>query len=613
MGCALEKEIRLGLQVIAKGKHCVISKLKSSDVVEVMSLENRGKFEVDISEISVLGEIFDEGYEGISLNRYDLARIEALSSHEREREQSRYATAIDYKRGNISFEQALLVLGIRKSAFYNLLAKVSEDVGFASVVKSPRGRKKGVPAVADEVEKIIQRCIEKYYKGQAATYAYVLKRVDIECKRRRLTSPSLGTIANRIKRLTPRETLRKTHGAKGASDKLDLKPGRKIVSRPLEYVQMDHTRVDVLVVDENDGSVLGRPWLTVLIDLYSRVILGYYLSMHSPNSSSVAAALTMACLPKREFMEHFQARNVTYPFYGKPESLGMDNAAEFTSSNFFQACEENKIKPENRVIGKKHYGGHVERLIGTMMNKYVHFLPGTTFSNPQEKGDYDSEGKSVMTFRRLQQWFAMQVEDYHNERHSGLKRRRPANVWLDYFKDELGEPTYPPVIVDKFRFRTSFMLSDTRCISSKGIQMFSQFYSSPGIRLYVGMKDVKIKYDPYGVKKIWALINGEYIEAYYELGKPDLTLAELKLENRLPKDKAWLKPEDEVLLSDNSDETVRVSTKETRAARRRALVKKTYDFATAPLTAQAATEESERDDESKDDDHVPRVLYLDED
>ncbi|WP_325437447.1 DDE-type integrase/transposase/recombinase [Pseudomonas nitroreducens] len=609
----MEKEIRLGLQVIAKGKHCVISKLKSNDMVEVMSLENRGRFEVDISEITVLGEFFDEEFKGISLNRYDLARIEALSSDERVREQSRYSTAIEYKKGNISFEQALQILGIRKSAFYNLLAKVSEEVGFASVIKKARGRKPGVHAITDEVDKLIEGCIKKYYKGKAATYARVHKRVDVECKRRGLPSPCLSTIANRIKKLTPREALRMTHGAKGAADKLDLKPGRKIVSRPLEYVQMDHTKVDVLVVDENDGSVLGRPWLTVLVDLYSRVILGYYLSMHSPNSSSVAAALTMACLPKREFMEHFQARDVIYPFYGKPETLGMDNAAEFTSSNFFQACEENNIKPENRVIGKKHYGGHVERLIGTMMNKYVHFLPGTTFSNTLERGDYDSEGKSVMTFRRLQQWFAMQVEDYHNERHSGLKRQRPANVWLDYFKDELGEPTFPPVIVDKFRFRASFMLSDTRSISSKGIQLFNQFYSSPGIRLYVGMKDVKIKYDPYGVKKIWAVINGEYIEAYYDLGKPDFTLAELKIENRLPKDNVWLKPEDEVLLSDNSDAVVRVSTKETRAARKRALVKETYDYATAPLIAQVATEETDRVDGSEDDDYVPRAMYLDED
>lgn len=43
-----------------------------------------------------------------------------------------------------------------------------------------------------------------------------------------------------------------------------------VTSYPLECVQIDHTKVNVILVDELIGSIAGRFWITVAIDVFSR-------------------------------------------------------------------------------------------------------------------------------------------------------------------------------------------------------------------------------------------------------------------------------------------------------------------------------------------------------
>ena len=70
-----------------------------------------------------------------------------------------------------------------------------------------------------------------------------------------------------------------------------------------------------------------------------------------------------------------------------------------------------------------HYGGHIERLIGTQMGA-VHLLPGTTFSHPGKRWDYPSSQAAVMTLRELERWIAWEVAGHYHQRiHASLHRR----------------------------------------------------------------------------------------------------------------------------------------------------------------------------------------------
>src|SRR5690625_6528229 len=94
---------------------------------------------------------------------------------------------------------------------------------------------------------------------------------------------------------------------------------------------------------------------------------------------------------------------------GKPQMLYVDNAAEFKSEALVRGCAQHGITLDYRPVGRPHYGGIVERVIGTAMEA-IHELPGTTFSNPTQRGEYDSEKMAALTLTELEQWLALAVD-----------------------------------------------------------------------------------------------------------------------------------------------------------------------------------------------------------
>jgi putative transposase len=97
--------------------------------------------------------------------------------------------------------------------------------------------------------------------------------------------------------------------------------------------QVDHTRVDVLVVDQA-GEVLGRPTLTAVVDSYSRCIMGIHLGFDAPSAAVVCLALRHAILPK-----HYSAAyelNQSWGTYGLPQYLYTDGGKDFRSQHLEQ-------------------------------------------------------------------------------------------------------------------------------------------------------------------------------------------------------------------------------------------------------------------------------------
>jgi putative transposase len=186
-------------------------------------------------------------------------------------------------------------------------------------------------------------------------------------------------------------------------------------------VQIDHTRVDAIVVDETHRLPIGRPWLTLAVDVATRVVVGLYVSLEAPSSTSVALCLSQAVLPKESWLRS-RALTCAWPAWGVPRAVHADNGADFTSSALRRGCDEHGIALILRPIATPHYGGHIERLIGTIMGR-VHLLPGTTGSNSMDKGAYPAEGESALTMAELEVWLAIEIcEHYHQRVHRSLRR-----------------------------------------------------------------------------------------------------------------------------------------------------------------------------------------------
>ena len=117
------------------------------------------------------------------------------------------------------------------------------------------------------------------------------------------------------------------------------------------------------------------------------MVAGFYLSLEAPSAVSVALAIQHLALPKEAWLS---ARDVKadWPTAGLPDAIHVDNGKDFLSHALRRGAEEYGISLIRRPVATPHYGGHIERLIGTMMGS-VHLLPGTTFSDIEERGDYD--------------------------------------------------------------------------------------------------------------------------------------------------------------------------------------------------------------------------------
>lgn len=60
----------------------------------------------------------------------------------------------------------------------------------------------------------------------------------------------------------------------------------------------------------------------------------------------------------------------------------------------------------------------------------VHELPGTTFSNPAQRGSYDSEARAVLTVAELEKWLALAVASYHGQVHGTTLEQTPQARWV---------------------------------------------------------------------------------------------------------------------------------------------------------------------------------------
>lgn len=164
---------------------------------------------------------------------------------------------------------------------------------------------------------------------------------------------------------------------------------------------------------------------------------------------------------------------------GKPREIYVDNAAEFKSEALRRGCEQHGIIQSYRPPGQPHFGGIIERLIGTVM-QMVHELPGTTFSNPAEKGAYDSRAAAALTLTELQRWLALAVAVYHGEVHGTLKQT-PAGRW----EQGVAEGGRPATVANETAFLVDFLPVERRTLTRTGFTLDHVQYFCDGLKPWI--------------------------------------------------------------------------------------------------------------------------------
>ena len=317
----------------------------------------------------------------------------------------------------------------------------------------------------------------------------VIEAVGEYCERNGLTAPGENTIRRRIDEVDEERKLRK-RGMRDEARKLKAAPGKfPATNHPMQVIQIDHTPADLVVLTADRLRELGRPWMTLAIDVHTRMIVGYCLDMERPSAETVGECISMAVLPKDALLAGAGIKG-SWPVWGKPGKVHWDNAGEFDSKAIERACDQHGIGVEFRAVDKPNWGGHIERLCGTV-NRRTHKLPGTTFSNPVERGKYDSNKKAVLTLDEFEHWLLEYIVNVYNASlHKGIGMP-PIAKWTEAILGNAKVPGrgLPALFPDPDRLRLDFLPYEMLTVQHYGLQWDHQRYHVPALDRWIGSED----------------------------------------------------------------------------------------------------------------------------
>lgn len=495
--------------------------LETSEIIKV-SLNELSSQKVAIKENNYLDNYSEKEWE-IAKKRYEI--IKELIFTERTKA-SVIETAKKY--------------GYHYTMLYKWINLYEHTSQISSLV--PKNSQKGTKGskLNQKVESIIQDILEELYlHKQRYNFRRIYNRIYNECKKISLDVPHENTVRNRIAKMDPKESIKKRYGPKASKEQFDNFEGEFPEGKyPLEFIQIDHTPLDIIVVDKTHRKPLGRPYLTLAIDVYSRMIAGIHISLQAPSYYSVGQCLYNIFSQKEKFLFENGIKG-EWNIFGIPRIIGVDNGADLVSSDMQRVCDEFGITLMKRPVARPQFGAHVERVLGTI-NREVHNLSGTTFSNITEKATYNSQKEASYTIEELTQWILYYIVNiYHKKYHSGILMTPEQKYYQGIFGDgeNAGTGILPSIIDNDEYIKITLLPTEFRTIQNNGITLDGITYYSDVLRHWIGKLDAKknkmkhkIKRDPLNIQKIYFYDPEikEYFEVpYRKISAPIMTLWDL--------------------------------------------------------------------------------------
>lgn len=255
--------------------------------------------------------------------------------------------------------------------------------------------------------------------------------------------------------------------------------------------QCDHTKIDVLVVDQA-GEVLGRPWLTIVVDTYSRCIMGLHLGFDAPSAQVVGLALRHAILPK-QYSAAYELQQV-WDTYGLPRYLYTDSGKDFRSQHLEQVATELGIALCLRR--KPSDGGIVERPFGTFNREFFNTLPGYVSSNVIERSP-QAETEACLTLLQLERLLVRYIVDHYNQMiDARMGNQSRIGRW------EAGRMAQLPLLGER-ELDICLLRRDQRTVYRNGyIQFGNLTYQGEHLAAYAG-ESVILRYDPRDITTVW--------------------------------------------------------------------------------------------------------------
>lgn len=423
-------------------------------------------------------------------------------------------------------------IGVGRATLYVWLRTYEDSPQVSSLIPRRRGRPKGVNMLEADREAVIAAAIERCHRTKHRhRVSKTVEAVREMCRNAGLTAPHANTVRTRVTGLPRGETLRARGEGELARNTLEpIRGAFPGADHPLAVVQVDHSKADIELVDDETRLPIGRPWATVAIDVHSRMVVGIVVSMEAPGAFAAGRCIAQAMLPKAGLLARLGVEG-DWPVWRRPATVHMDNAREFRGHVLQRGFAQYGIRLQLRPVRTPHYGGHIERYMGTLGNE-TRNLPGATFSSPAERKGRDPEREAAMTLTEYERYVVDWIVNvYHRRLHSAL-RTTPHAKWSEGIVVNPGKPGIglQPVPADPERLRIDFLPFFERSVQRYGVSIEGVTYWDDILKLRIGEADPEapklkrrfvVRRDPRDISRVWFLDPGTGL--HHRIATRDLT------------------------------------------------------------------------------------------
>lgn len=253
---------------------------------------------------------------------------------------------------------------------------------------------------------------------------------------------SYRTFYNRIQRLPQLELLIAREGVQVARMKLRMIKGHLPAEFPLDVVEIDHTPMNLYVIDDKAFLPLGRPWLTAAKDRFTGALLGFSISFQKTGLDSIFNCLQHSLEPHTKAYELWPGKIINpWPCYGLGNYYASDRGRDFISFKYINAVLTLGANFEHCEKRKGWLKGGIERFFNTLETTFFDAMPGKTFPSLEKRGEYDPKEQAVIRFTTLTFLLYKWAADFHNVAENSRKFNRPIDLWNE------GVAKVPPPLV----------------------------------------------------------------------------------------------------------------------------------------------------------------------
>ncbi len=296
--------------------------------------------------------------------------------------------------------------------------------------------------------------------------------------------PSYGTTYSLVRGLAPAMVTLAQEGSKAYADTFDL-VHRHEAAGPNAIWQADHTQLDIWLKDERGQP--RKPWLTIVLDDYSRAITGYALYFAEPSAIQTALALRQAMWRKA---------CPGWQISGIPETLYSDHGSDFTSRHLEQVAADLKINLIHSRVGRPRGRGKIERFFETVTQVLLSRLPGYAPTGTPPAPALTLAGLASELERYL-------VGEYHVEPHSTTGFPPQARWEVGGFLPRM------PESLEQLDLLLLTVVKPRR-VHADGIRFQGMRYIATTLAAYVG-EDVLLRYDPRDMAELRVFHNGHFV------------------------------------------------------------------------------------------------------